>query len=84
MYTLIYYVRETEGSRVFENEYRGEEWRLRRTAINYLREIVRMEYVEKGYATEDRVGGISCYKSEKTNKGERKITEINIKVEKVK
>ena len=35
-----------------------------------------------GFATEPRVGGIYCYKSEKTAQGERKITEIIIKVEK--
>ena len=84
MYTLIYNVRETEGNKVSEREYRGEEWRLRRTALNYLREIVRESYIENGYGTENIVGGIQCYKSEKTNKDERKITEIRIKVEKVK
>lgn len=84
MYTLIYYVRETIGSEVYENEYVGEEWRLRRTAINFLRDIVRETYVERGFATENIVGGINCYKSEKTDRGERKITEVHVKVEKVK
>lgn len=84
MYTLIYYVRETVGNEVFEREYKGEEWRLRRTALNFLREIVRESYIENGYGIENIVGGIQCYKREKTNKDERKITEIRIKVEKVK
>ena len=35
-----------------------------------------------GYATEVRVGSLYCYKSEKTSKGNRYITEILIKVEK--
>lgn len=84
MYTLVYYVTEKENGKVFEHEYLGEEWRLRRTALNFLREIVRETYIENGFSTEDRVGGIYCYKNEKNAQGNRKITEIHIKVEKVK
>ena len=40
------------------------------------------EYRAEGYATEPRVGGIYCYKNEKTANGDREITEILIKVEK--
>ena len=89
MYTLIYHVRETkvgmnfESKEVIEREYKGEQLRLRRTALNFLREIVRETYIDKGYATEDIKSGINCYKSEKTDKGERKMTEIQIKVEKI-
>ena len=84
MYQLVYYYRETTGSKVIEKEYRNKfEFRLRRNALHYLLEIIRSEYRENGYGTEQIVGGINCYKSEKTDSGERKITEIIIKAEKV-
>lgn len=60
----------------------GELFRLRRNALHYLFDIVQNEYREKGYATETRVGSLYCYKSDKTEKENRKITEILIKVEK--
>ena len=40
------------------------------------------EYRANGYGTEQIVGGINCYKSEKTENGNRKIIEMKIKVEK--
>lgn len=83
MYTIVYYVKEKEGSRVFELKYVGEEFRLKRNALHYLREIVKDYYINEGYATENIVSGLNCYKSEKTNKGDRKITETSIKVEKI-
>ena len=89
MYRLVYYVTETmrtEGNElpeVFENEYHSDEFRLRRNALHYLREIVKSEYREEGFGTEEIVGGIKCYKSEKTNNKKRKVIEIKIKVEKV-
>ena len=68
-----------------EREYHySDEYRLKRNALHYLREIVQNDYREMGYATEVKVGGLYCIKSEKTDKGERKTTEILIKVEKVK
>jgi hypothetical protein len=85
MYTLIYYVTETKGTEVIEREYHySDEYRLRRNALHYLREIVQNDYREEGYATSLLAGGLYCIKSEKTDKGERKTTEIRIKVEKVK
>ena len=60
----------------------GEFFRLRRNALHYLFDIVQNEYRERGYATEVRVGSLYCYKSDKTDKGNRKIIEILIKVEK--
>ena len=85
MYTIIYYVTETKGTEVIEREYHyNDEYRLRRNALHYLREIVQSDYREQGYATSLLVGGLYCIKSEKTDKGERKTTEIHIKVEKVK
>jgi hypothetical protein len=85
MYTLIYYVTETKGTEVIEREYHySNEYRLRRNALHYLREIVQNDYREEGYATSLIAGGLYCIKSEKTDKGERKTTEIRVKVEKVK
>ena len=84
MYKVVYYQKVTIGTEVFENEYHGgDEFRLRRTALHYVLDIVQSEYKEDGYGTETRVGGIFCYKSEKTEKKERKFKEVLIKVEKV-
>ena len=86
MYKLNYYRKQTENGTSKEQEYEylgmGESFRLRRTALHYLFEIVQNEYRENGYATEKRVGSLYCYKSEKTDEGKREITEILIKVEK--
>ena len=86
MYKLNYYSKLTEGLANKEQNYEylgmGEFFRLRRDAIHYLFEIVQSEYISMGYATEKRVGSLYCYKSEKTAKGDRKIMEILIKVEK--
>ena len=83
MYALVYYYKETEGQSVVEKEYhRGEIFRLRKNDLHYVLDIVQKDYKNLGFATEPRVGGIYCYKSEKTAQGDRKITEIMIKVEK--
>lgn len=85
MYTLVHYYRETVDNR--RNEYKkyngGTQFRLKRNALHYLREIVQSEYREEGFGTEEIVGGIRCYKSEKIENGGRKIIGITIKVEKV-
>lgn len=83
MYQLVYYYRETTGSEIIEREYHNNEFRLRKNALHYLREIIQSEYREEDFGTEEIVGGINCYKSEKTDSGERKIIEITIKVKKV-
>lgn len=82
MYTLIYYVAETEGQKKVERKYQGEQWRLKKAALNFTREIVRETYIEKGFATEDIKNGILCYKGEVTTHGECKITEVRVIVEK--
>ena len=83
MYALVYYFKETEGISVTKKEYhRGEIFRLRKNALHYLLDIVQSDYRANGYATEQRVGGLFCYKSMKGNQGDRKFTEILIKVEK--
>lgn len=86
MYKLNYYGRLTEGlaskEQSFEYTGTGESFRLRRNALHYLFDIVQNEYRAMDYATEKRVGSLYCYKSEKTDEGDRKIMEIIIKVEK--
>lgn len=85
MYKLNYYVKNTEGLTSKEQNYEylgmGESFRLRRTALHYLFDIVQNEYKAMGYTTEVRVGSIYCYKSEKTAQGDRKIIEMLIKIE---
>ena len=86
MYKLNYYGRSiadnTDKEQKFEYLGMGEFFRLRRNALHYLFDIVQNEYRERGYATEVRVGSLYCYKSDKTDRGNRKIIEILIKVEK--
>lgn len=85
MYKLNYYSKLTEGlaskEQNFEYTGTGETFRLRRNALHYLFDIVQNEYRAMGFATEIRVGSLYCYKSEKTAQGDRKVTEILIKVE---
>ena len=86
MYKLNYYGRSiadnADKEQKFESYGMGEFFRLRRNALHYLFDIVQNEYRERGYATEERVGSLYCYKSDKTDEGNRKIIEILIKVEK--
>ena len=82
MYTLVYYVTKEKEGKVFKYEYVNEEFRLRSNALHYLREIVQNEYKGNGYTTEIKVGGVFCYKSKLTEKGERETEKILIKVEK--
>ena len=86
MYKLNYYRRSiadnADKEQKFEYFGMGEFFRLRRNALHYLFDIVQNEYRERGYATEVRVGSLYCYKSDKTDNGNRKIIEILIKVEK--
>ena len=86
MYKLNYYSKITEGlaskEQNFEYTGTGETFRLRRNALHYLFDIAQSEYVSMGYTTEKRVGSLYCYKSEKTDEGNRRIMEILIKVEK--
>ena len=85
MYKLNYYARSITDNENKEQKFEyfgmGEFFRLRRNALHYLFDIVQSEYKERGYATEVRVGSLYCYKSDKTDKRNRKIIEILIKVE---
>ena len=87
MYQLVYYYRETvDNRRNVYKKYNGgysTQFRLKRNALHYLREIVQSECREDGFGTEETSGGIYCYKSEKIENGGRKIIEMTIKVEKV-
>lgn len=86
MYKLNYYSKLTEGLASKEQDFEytgsGETFRLRRNALQYLFDIVQNEYTAMDFATEERVGSLYCYKSEKTAEGDRKVVEILIKVEK--
>lgn len=83
MYQLVYYVRKTEDEKVYENEYQGEEFRLKKNALHFLREISKECYIESGYAVEDVKNGLNCYKSEKNAKGVRETIETRVRIEKI-
>lgn len=82
MYTLVYYVKRTENEKVSENKYPGEEFRLKKNALHFLREISKECYIENGYAVEDVKNGLNCYKSYKT-KGVRETIVTRIRIEKI-
>lgn len=83
MYQLVYYVRRTEGEKVNENKYPGEEFRLKKNALHFVREISKECCIENGYAVEDAKNGLNCYKSKKNAKGVREIIETRIRIEKI-
>lgn len=83
MYTLVYYVRRTENEKVYENEYHGNEFRLKRNALHYLRGISKEDYIENDYTVEDVKNGLNCYKSKKNAKGVRETIETRVRIEKI-
>lgn len=83
MYQLVYYVRRTEVEKVYENEYPGEEFRLKKNALHFLREISKGCYIENGYTVEDVKSGLNCYKSKKNDKGIRETIETRVRIEKI-
>ena len=88
MYQVVYYSRITKNLNVKRQEFRRQEndnetFRLRRTALRYVFDYIEGFYRHLGYDTERIVGGISCYKNEKTDNGNRKLIEIRVKVEKL-
>lgn len=83
MYKVVYYYRDmVVGKSVEEKVVEGTVFKLRRNALHYVLDIVRSVLMADGYGTEPIVGGINCYKSEKLEKGNRKIMEVKVKVEK--
>lgn len=83
MYTLVYYVKRTEGEKVYENIYPGEEFRLKKNALHFMREISKESYIENDYAVEDVKNGLNCYKSKKNAKGVRETIETRVRIEKI-
>ncbi len=83
MYTLVYYVRRTENEKVYENKYPGEEFRLKKNALHFLREISKECYIESGYAVEDVKNGLNCYRSKKNAEGVRETIEMRVRIEKI-
>lgn len=82
MYTLVYYVTRTKNEEILKNRYPGEEFRLKRNALHFLREITKGCYIENGYAVEDVKNGLNCYKSKKNAKGKRETIVTCIRIEK--
>lgn len=82
MYRVLYYYKETIGKTVEEKVIEGADFRLRKNALHYVIDICQSDFREDGYGTEQIVGGINCYKSEKLESGDRKIMEVRVKVEK--
>ena len=83
MYTLVYYVKRTENEKVYENEYPGEEFRLKKNALHFMREISKECYIERDYTVEDVKNGLNCYKSKKNAEGVRETIEMRVRIEKV-
>ena len=77
MYTLVYYVKRTENEKVYEDRYPGEEFRLKKNALHFLREISKECYIKNGYIVEDVRNGLNCYK----RTGARETTETHIRIE---
>lgn len=82
MYTLVYYVKKTGSEEIYENKYPGEEFRLKKNALHFLREISKECYIENGYAVEDVKNGLNCYKSKWNDKGVRETIEMRVRIEK--
>lgn len=76
MYQLVYNVRRTEDEKVYENEYTGEEFRLRKNALHFLRKISKECYIGNGYTVEDVKNGLNCY-------GVRGTIETRIRIKKI-
>lgn len=85
MYTIVFNRIETcDGQSTKEVHEHPHQFRLKRNAVHYVREIIQNDYRKEGYATELKAkGGISCYKSEITSKGNRNEIEFIIEVKKI-
>lgn len=83
MYTLVYYVKITESEKVYENKFPGEEFRLKKNALHFLREISKESYIKNDYTVEDVKNGLNCYKSIKNANGTRETIETRVRIEKI-
>ena len=85
MYKVVFNQTETcMGQSTKEVHEYPHQFRLKRNAVHYIREIMQSELRRQGYATElIAKGGISCFKSEITSKGNRNEIEYIIEVKKI-
>lgn len=82
MYQVVHYYKGTVGKETELDVVDGDKFRLRRNALHYILDIIQSDYREDGWGTEPVVGGINCYKSVKTDSGDRKMMEVRVVVEK--
>jgi hypothetical protein len=85
MYKVVFNQTETcKGQSTKEVHEYPHQFRLKRNAVHYIREIMQSEFRRQGYATElIAKGGMSCFKSEITSKGYRNEIEFIIEVKKI-
>lgn len=85
MYKVVFNRIETcTGQSTKEVHEYPHQFRLKRNAVHYVREIMQSEFRRQGYATElIAKGGISCFKSEITSKSNRNEIEFIIEVKKI-
>lgn len=83
MYKLVYYVERTEDEKVYVSEYQGEEFRLKKNALHFLREISKECYIENGNIVEDVKNGLNCYKSKMNAEGIRETIKTRVRIEKI-
>lgn len=83
MYTIVYYVKRTVSKKVYEDKYPCEEFRLKKSALHFLREISKECYIESGYTVEDVKDGLNCYKSKNNAEGVRETIETRVRIEKI-
>ena len=85
MYEIVYIRKETNDIQSIEQVHvYPHQFRLKRNAVHYVREIIQNIYREEGYATElIAKGGISCFKTETSPMGNRIEIEFTIEVKKV-
>lgn len=85
MYKIVYSRKETDGIQSVEDvRVYPHQFRLKRYAVHYVREIIQNLYREEGYTTElIAKGGLSCFKTETSQMGNRIEIEFTIEVKKV-
>jgi hypothetical protein len=85
MYKIVFTRKETCNNQSVKevNEY-PHQFRLKRNAVHFVREIFQNDFKKEGYATElIPKGGLSCIKTEITSKGNRNEIEFIIEVKKI-
>lgn len=83
MYTIAYYAKRTVDGIVYEEKYPGEDFRVKKNALHFLRKELKERYIENGYTVEDVKNGINCYKSKINTKGLREAIETRVRIEKM-